>query len=273
VVVKDRSPLFFFHPDGPDGPRYRLQESDGVFHFQGRPGSVTRQELEQAIDRTPERFSNSALLRPLFQDSILPVATYIAGASEIQYLDQIALLYPIFKVRRPLVVPRASFVVVDGKIRRLLDQLQLTLEEVQSDSEELLLEKSLSRSDEGKNLTANVPGAIREDLGAILAKYEGQLSSVDPALSLALNKTREKVSRALDGFESRYRDSLAAKFATRRERVRRLKAMVTPFGEPQERVISTMSALGRVGLNLLVELAKNIDPLAPNHGELSRIDV
>ena len=45
----------------------------------------TKEEIIKEIDESPESFSPNVLLRPLFQEYILPNLCYIGGPAEISY--------------------------------------------------------------------------------------------------------------------------------------------------------------------------------------------
>src|SRR5204862_346704 len=74
----------------------------------------------------PLRFSTSALLRPIVQDALLPVAAYVGGPAELSYFAQLGPVYDHFGLAPPLVMPRARVRVVDARARRLLEELSLS---------------------------------------------------------------------------------------------------------------------------------------------------
>src|SRR6185295_19424206 len=98
--------LSFFHPDGPEGDRFRLARRPGAlgaWGLSGRDGAVPPDALEAALAREPLRFSTSALLRPILQDSLLPTAAYVGGPAEVSYFAQLGPVYDSFGLTAPLV--------------------------------------------------------------------------------------------------------------------------------------------------------------------------
>src|SRR6185312_11821050 len=73
----------------------------------------------------PTRFSSSALLRPIVQDTLFPTAAYVGGPAECSYFGQCSALYDLFELPVPLVAPRARFRLVDPRTRERLDALGL----------------------------------------------------------------------------------------------------------------------------------------------------
>src|SRR5581483_3541503 len=97
------------HQASARGPRFRLARCRGGWQPAGGAGTVSDAELAELLARDPLRFSTSALLRPIVQDSLLPVAAYVGGPAEVSYFAQLAPLYEHFRLPPPLVVPRARF--------------------------------------------------------------------------------------------------------------------------------------------------------------------
>src|ERR1700733_358399 len=80
VLVPELSSLLFLF-DKNSGARVALRRTaDGGWQAGRQPYSTT--ELLAILDAEPERLSPNALLRPVFQDSILPTGAYIGGPSE-----------------------------------------------------------------------------------------------------------------------------------------------------------------------------------------------
>src|SRR5690606_35005918 len=82
--------LSFFHPDGPEGPRFRPTregESEG-YGWPGAPRRLSKSELVTALEAEPLAFSTSALSRPILQDHLFATAAYVGGPSELRYLPQ-----------------------------------------------------------------------------------------------------------------------------------------------------------------------------------------
>jgi bacillithiol biosynthesis cysteine-adding enzyme BshC/N-acetyl-alpha-D-glucosaminyl L-malate synthase BshA len=78
----------------------------------GIPLGINKQELEALLLNSPERFSPSALLRPVLESTLLPTLTYVAGPAESAYYAQIAGVYDWAQVPFPHVASRASLALI-----------------------------------------------------------------------------------------------------------------------------------------------------------------
>ena len=72
---------------------------------------------------SPEKFSTSALIRPLIQDALFPTVACILGPAELAYQCQIGSLYETFGVRRPALVNRHMACVLDPRADRNLSKV------------------------------------------------------------------------------------------------------------------------------------------------------
>lgn len=105
----DRLSLFHGRPR-----RFRVRASATGFQVVHDAELVTRAELLALYAAQPEAFSPNVLLRPLYQDALLPTAAYVAGPSEIAYYAQLLPVYERFDMQMPPIYPRKSVTLIDG---------------------------------------------------------------------------------------------------------------------------------------------------------------
>lgn len=230
VHVRDGAPLSFFHPEGPAGPRYRLDPAAGGFAEVGGERIHARADLLARLEEAPLSFSTSALLRPILQDTLLPTAAYVGGPGEIAYFAQLAPLYRAFDLPMPLVVPRARFRVLEGRTRRLLERLGLQPDDAARPEAELL-----ARCGAGAGLPE--AEAVAQALLAPFAAELDRLRAAAGALPLdrSFARTRRSVERAVERFVARYARERVRSDERLVADVRRLANLLAPAGVPQER--------------------------------------
>jgi bacillithiol biosynthesis cysteine-adding enzyme BshC len=226
VHVRPGAPLSFFHPDGRDGPRYRVEPRGAELMLCGPERAVSREAMAQGF------CSTSALLRPILQDSWLPTAAYVGGPGEIAYFAQLPPLYQAMELPMPMLIPRARLAVVDETSQRLLSQLGLQRAELSEPRERLLAR--LGRGNEALDL-AEIE-SLQRQAQETLAAFAPRAQALDKALARAADKTREGVADSLARLLERAQRTLAQRDAVTIERLDRLLARLLPGGEPQERV-------------------------------------
>ena len=97
VMVGEQSSLLFLIEEK-TGARLPLRRVsvDGKRQWKAGGRRYSSDELLEIVKVTPERCSPNALLRPVFQDAVLPTSAYIAGPAEIAYFAQSEVLYRRF---------------------------------------------------------------------------------------------------------------------------------------------------------------------------------
>ncbi len=89
-------------------------------------GAYSTAELLAILEAEPERISPNALLRPVFQDTILPTAAYIGGPAEIAYFAQSAVVYEAVLGRITPVLPRLSATLIEPAIEAVMEQHEVS---------------------------------------------------------------------------------------------------------------------------------------------------
>lgn len=109
----DRLNVFFVDDAGKRV--FLSRDADGGFTTGGTPAKLSADAAKKLLADSPERFTPSALLRPIVEDSVLPTLTYVGGPSEVSYFAQIGGIYDWAGVPMPQVETRPSFAFVKQK--------------------------------------------------------------------------------------------------------------------------------------------------------------
>jgi bacillithiol biosynthesis cysteine-adding enzyme BshC len=214
-------------------------------------------ELKKLAEKEPQLFSPNVLLRPVFQDYVLPTAAYIGGPSEIGYTAQIKELYEYFTVPMPAFLPRHSASFLDNHTARFLEKQELEpnyftkkFSEIESDLNNILFDKNIEKLfDKTRKLIRNNYEEIKNES-----------AKIDPTLirtgAAACHKSLEQL------------DSLEKKIQTAQKRVhdivysqyRQAANFFYPEGTMQERLYSAINFMNLIGednfLALIDELVK-----------------
>ena len=68
-----------------DGIRERIVNEGGKFNVLNTDLSFSSEEIEKLAVESPEKFSPNVVMRPLYQEVILPNLAYIGGPAEMAY--------------------------------------------------------------------------------------------------------------------------------------------------------------------------------------------
>jgi len=262
VHVRAASPLFFFHQDGPEGERFRLERAGDVWTLVGTHQSISTEELLPLLEAEPLRFSSSALVRPILQDQLIPTAAYVGGPAEVSYFAQLPPLYEIFQLPMPLVIPRARFRLLEARAMTLLRKLNLKPSDV-----EVAVDQLVVKSPEEGGTDYPSPELVKDRLMTPLLRqldeFQGIAESLGPSLLKAVGRTRATVLRATSRLTGRYERSLRDRDRVAVERLRRVRSLLFPESVPQERYDSFPYFACKYGLTALKErVFASLDPFA-----------
>ena len=267
VLVPALSSLLFLF-DGKSGARVPLRRTaEGGWQAARQPFSTA--DLLAILEREPERLSPNALLRPVFQDAILPTSAYVGGPAEVAYFAQSQVLFERILGRTTPILPRLSATLVEPAIAGLLARHEVSLPDVIQSGlrDPLELAQRLGAraiSVVGKRKLAAAGSALDTELSA-LATY---MHSLDPGLGRAADVSSSKMRYQMNRMRR-----LAANYELRREQsLGRDAGLIAlnlfPERHPQERVLGAAWFLSRYGDSLAELLVEQAGQQCPGHKAL-----
>ena len=247
IAVRPDCALSFWHAAGADGPRYRLQRAGGETWLVGGNERRSTSELANALNVDPLRASSSAMLRPLIQDSILPVVAWLGGPAEMLYAAQMAPLYELAGVRRPMILPRTHMRWHLQPWQGTLERSGLTLAELTGDVDRLSV---LAGARSGLDWGA-VQARVQESLFAALDAEVQQAGWVADEAAAISRRARGAAIRSA----RRLTDGLRRASLRRAETAQWMAArrFFAPTGVPQERILSPLAIAALMGSERMVE--------------------
>ncbi len=249
VHIREDSPLFFYHSEGSAGPRYRLTAKGSDWGLIGAADTVTSAELQALLENDPTRFSNSALLRPIVQDYLFAPESYIGGQAELNYFKQIRAIYRYFEVPQPNPVARPSYLLVEPKHKKNLDELGISASDLSRTEEELkniLVDKFSTKYQSPTQIEKD----FSEMIDSIFATVRTNYLSADSSLANNIDKTEIKLKEIFSALNQRYLQAITVREKTQFDKLFRVRTALYPNGEPQERILGLPYYLARYGIEL-----------------------
>ena len=230
--------------------------------------SWAREELIQAVQAEPEKFSPNALLRPVLQDFLLPTAAYIAGPAEIAYFAQAEVIYKQLLGRMPVILPRAAFTIMDAKAEKLLRRYGLKVEDVWRGSQELRgkMETSSVPLTLGKNFDKTVIESTR-----MLARLKKQIVRLDATLGGAVETAQKKIAFQLEKLKRKTGKAQALKSGLIATHQEFLESLLYPHKVLQSRELCFLPFLATWGMGGLKELQSLARSSKQNEHRILRI--
>jgi len=236
--------LFFEGPEGRD----RMYRDGGHFRLHRSGVRLSLEEVRSRAGDDPSLLSPNVLLRPVVESSLLPTVAYVGGPGEVSYFAQLKGLFQSHGLRMPIVRPRHSALIVEKKIRKVLDKFGLTPDSMERPHHELA--SAIARAE----LPEEVHSALGEMRGAI-GKGAGALAravqKIDATLKGPVTNVQNAAFAALDDAERKILQAMKRENDIALEQVEKAQRHLFPLGKPQERILNIFYYLIRYGPELI----------------------
>ncbi|MBL7932277.1 MAG: bacillithiol biosynthesis cysteine-adding enzyme BshC [Bacteroidia bacterium] len=237
------------------GSRLRIEKQNEQFNLVGTDRVFSRAELEKIIDEHPEQISPNVVLRPLYQQVILPNLAYIGGPGELAYWLEFKSFFDESGVLFPILTPRNFVSIIDKVTAQKINKLGLSVPSIYKSEQELIKEIQL------KNNAYFELGDEEADLRKLYDKILKRTAGIDKTLEGSVSA---ELKRSLNGFSrmsAKANKAQRRKLETELKRIRDIKGSLFPNGVPQERYENFSSFYLSFGKNFIEMLKDQLDPI------------
>ena len=238
-----------------DGLRERIIYVNSEFRIQNSELKFSQQEILQTLTDEPENFSPNVVLRPLYQEIILPNIAYIGGPSEVPYWLQLKGVFDYYGEQFPLLMPRNFALVVNQANKKKIDKLGISIEELFAD--EVTLRKTFveQNSENSLSLAFEI-----DDVSEIFERILKKSMAVDQTMKGAVEAEKSKVIGSLENLEKRIKKAEERNQETSVTQLLALKQKLFPDGGLQERKENFLNFYLNDNL-FIIKLLAEFDPL------------
>ena len=211
-----------------EGTRDRIIEGNGQFSIGEQ--NFSKDELIEFISKHPENISPNVVMRPIYQELILPNLAYIGGGGEIAYwlerLDQFA----SFDIPFPVLVRRNSAMIVNANIQKNLNKVDLKSKDFFRAKDDLI-KYYLSQNTEGDYSLQDET----EELELFFKKLAAKAKTIDPSLEKYTLAEGAKHSKILKSISNKMTKAAKNKNEVQLQKVQNIQSKLFPHGKLQER--------------------------------------
>lgn len=207
------------------------------------------------VDKQVERFSPNVILRPLYQEKILPNLAYIGGPGELAYWLQLKDLFDHYSVSYPVLVPRNNAVILPSKSLDKFTKLGFFEKDVFRNFDDLVREWLAGQEEIAPEIEE-----AKKKLKDIYAGLEEIFLAADPTLAPSVQAEMQKGINGLDNLEKKGNVALKRKHEVALTQIQSLLDKVNPHQIPQERYENFLSFYAKYGNVILDELMNQFHP-------------
>lgn len=240
--------------------RKRLIKNDRGFEIDGGE-TLSLDEIRSILENEPEKLSPNVVLRPVYQECILPNLMYIGGLGEIAYWTQLKGVFDKAEILYPLIKVRNSLLWLDMGTQKKMDKVGLELSDIFSSVHDLkrkFLEENESVDIDFTQLDAKATDLFDEMVSSV--------TNADPNLEKFAKAEAVRIQKTLDNIKSKVVKAEKSKHDRAMKVIEDVKERLFPGGGLQERKANlfSFSADG----NYKENLGKIYDSIDPFNGDL-----
>ena len=239
-----------------DGMRERIIENDGRYFVNDTAIAFSKEEILQKLADSPESFSPNVIMRPLYQEVILPNLAYIGGGGEIAYWLELKRFFEAVSVPFPMLMLRNSALLVTEKQVQKLQKLDIKLKELFLSQNDLVNRKIRKIS--------NIDIDFSEQKAFLVKQFEEMYSiaeQTDKSFIGAVKAQEVKQLKGLDHLENRLLKAQKKKLSDHVKRFTAIQDDLFPSQNLQERVLNFSEFYEEYGSDLIPKLFEALDPL------------
>ena len=236
--------------------RERIVFEDNRYKVLNTEIEFSEEELKAEIAAHPERFSPNVVMRPLYQEIILPNIAYIGGGAEVIYWLELKANFDFYKVDFPILILRNSGLIVNKKAAEKTEKMGLTLTNFFQDTNTLKTNWIKANSQNQLQLKKEW-----QELSQVFDKMKLQNSKIDPTLGPSTEAIKKRLEYAVFNLEKKLIKAEKRNYETRLNQIDQVKNELFPGGSLQERNENFGLFYVKQGPELIEQLVANFKPL------------
>jgi bacillithiol biosynthesis cysteine-adding enzyme BshC len=182
------------------------------------------------------RLSPNVVLRPIYQEWILPNLAYIGGPSEIAYWQQLPLAFQTIALPFPLTLQRAGGILLQQKDLELIEKLGFEKQDFLADKA-LLKERYLKQAgDQEPNY-----GQMAEFWSGYKASFLKIVAEELPQERRMIEAELTRIQKQIEALEEKFEKMRKAKFDKALKQIEQLSEKLQPKGQLQERTSNILN--------------------------------
>ena len=204
-----------------EGVEYKVLNTENTF---------SQQAILSELENHPQYFSPNVVLRPLYQEMILPNIAFIGGGAEVSYFMEFKNSFEHYKIAFPILFLRNCALVIDKSSAARMNKFGITQTSLFTDVEEII--KSFTQQQAGDSFQMNEE---RSELEKLFQQLKSKTAALDKTLENQIAAEQTRVIKFIQSLEERLLKTEKKKHEDSIQQIRKLKEKLFPDNSLQER--------------------------------------
>ena len=245
--------MFYLDKSG----RYRIVKEGTKYRLEGYDRQFSEAAILKELEQYPERFSPNVMLRPLYQEIILPNICYIGGGGELAYWLELKSFFESQKTPFPILFLRNSALLIEKKLTKKREQLAISNKDLFLDRNTLINKKIRQISNIDLDLSS-----FKKQLEEQFNYLEGLIKKTDASFEGSVRAQKAKQFKGIEKLEKRLLKAQKKKLKDQVIRMTELHRVLFPKNGLQERQLNFAYFYLALGQDFISMLVENFHPLS-----------
>jgi bacillithiol synthase len=214
------------------------------------------EKLLQEVEQTPQYFSPNVVMRPLYQEIVLPNLAYIGGGGELAYWLERKEQFATFGVNFPMLIRRNSVMWIDKGSNEKLAKLNLAWQALTLDTEQVIKDFLAKNAIDPISMESE-----KEQIRTLFQTVLTKAKAVDATLEKSVLAEEAKAIQSIEIIESKLMKAEKQKNETTLNQIRLLAQKFFPNGGLQERTDNFLPYYLKHGEAFFEVLNEHLNPL------------
>ncbi len=218
--------------------------------------SLSKESILELLDKYPERFSPNVVLRPVYQEFILPNICYVGGGGEMAYWLQLKGVFDTLDLAYPLIQVRNSVQFIDGIALKKMNKLNFSIDQLFDGIHKVKKQYVLEHEDNALDFSKLDSKA--NEINKLIQEFTLE---TDKGLEGYGKSEATKLQKQIDVFKDKLVRHKKKKNEDAMSQIDNLFERLFPAEGLQERYDNVIPKLARYGKSEFIELLyKEMDP-------------
>ncbi len=240
--------LFFLKDD----VRERIVAENSKFKIQNSELEFNDATIKKELQQYPENFSPNVILRPVYQETILPNIAFIGGGGEIAYWLELKKVFEETNVPFPVLVLRNSFMILAKEVNTVKEKLRFSMADLFKSENELMNELVKRDSETRLNLDKE-----KQEIKDIYQQVKSTAGLVDTTLQQHAEALQVAALKKIEALEKKMLKAEKKKFEAQQRQLHKLRSQLFPDNSLQERIENFMPFYAKWGSSFIDAIYNN----------------
>jgi uncharacterized protein YllA (UPF0747 family) len=207
-----------------------LERTESGFSVVDTKLQFSDDDILKLIKSEPEKFSPNVILRPLYQERVLPNLAYFGGPAEVIYWLQLKGVFDFFQTPFPILMPRNFALVLSGPVARKFEKTGLSIEELFEDKNYLFNDWVQKNTHHNLTLTEEM-----KTVSQLYDQIKSRAIEIDSTLERMIAAETKRASNSFEKIEQKLLKAEKRLHADKLRQIDEVKEALFPNRGLQER--------------------------------------